>query len=253
MADRLFRRALPFHIVAPIMRNDDFLQSPLFRSADPEGRAHLLFDYLAPDRAPGRPPERPPGERDAWVFGYGSLMWDPGFPHIEAVPARLHGYHRRFCIYSYRYRGTLEKPGLVLGLDRGGTCNGIAYRVAASDLADISTYLWHREMGNGVYRAAPRRLRTDGGDVEALCFVANPGNPHYAGHLDRLQVAAIVSHAVGGRGACRDYLTNTLARLRAMGLKDRSLMMVARLVTALDEGRMAVPSLPPAPADPEHF
>ncbi|MDM7945191.1 MAG: gamma-glutamylcyclotransferase [Oceanibaculum nanhaiense] len=224
------------------MRNDDFLQSPLFRSADPEGRAHRLFDYLVPGRAP-----------DAWVFGYGSLMWDPGFPHIEAVPARLQGYHRRFCVYSYRYRGTPEKPGLVLGLDRGGACNGIAYRVAASDLADISTYLWHREMGNGVYRAAPRRLRLDSREIDALCFVANPANPQYAGHLDRLQVAAIVSHAVGGRGACREYLLNTLERLRAMGLRDRSLLAVARLVTALDEGRMAVPALPPAPADPEHF
>lgn len=223
------------------MRNDDFLHSPLFRSADPEGRAHRLFDY------------REPGTRDAWVFGYGSLMWDPGFPHIEAVPARLQGYHRRFCVYSYRYRGTPEKPGLVLGLDRGGACNGIAYRVAASDLADVSTYLWHREMGNGVYRAGPRRLRAQGSDIAALCFVADPRNPHYAGHLDRLQVATIVSRAVGGRGACRDYLVNTLDRLRAMGLRDRSLLEVARLVVALDEGRVAAPVLPAARPDPEHF
>lgn len=241
MPDRLFRRGAAFHIVAHSMRNDDFLHSPLFRSADPEGRAHRLFDY------------RGAGEGDAWVFGYGSLMWDPGFPHVEAVPARLQGYHRRFCVYSYRYRGTPERPGLVLGLDRGGACNGIAYRVAASDLPNISTYLWHREMGNGVYRAGPKRLVAGGIGIEALCFVANPRNPHYAGHLDRLQVASIVASAIGGRGACREYFLNTLERLRAMGLRDRSLLAVGRLVAALDAGQVAAPMLPPARPDPEHF
>ena len=92
----------------------------------------------------------PPGE-DFWVFGYGSLMWHPGFPHVEVRLAVLHGYHRRFCVYSHRYRGTPERPGLVLGLDRGGSCRGLAFRVPAAESAEVIDYLYEREMITGVY------------------------------------------------------------------------------------------------------
>jgi len=92
------------------------------------------------------------GRGDLWIFGYGSLMWDPGFHHAEARPALVHGYHRRFCVYSYSYRGTRARPGLVLGLDRGGACKGIAYRVPRRHAKATLAYLWKRELDGGVYQ-----------------------------------------------------------------------------------------------------
>ena len=94
---------------------------------------------------------------DLWIFGYGSLMWDPGFPHVDLAPALIFGYHRELCIYSSRWRGTPEQPGLVLGLDRGGACRGIAFRIAAPDVVTSLDALWDREMRRGVYH--PRLLR----------------------------------------------------------------------------------------------
>ena len=97
---------------------------------------------------------------DLWLFGYGSLMWNPGFPHRVAEPALLHGWHRSFCIYSHRYRGTPERPGLVLGLDRGGSCRGMAFRVGAAHAAEALHYLWEREMVGGVYHMREVSVRT---------------------------------------------------------------------------------------------
>ena len=101
----------------------------------------------------------PPAPADYWVFGYGSLMWDPGFPYDAALPGLLVGYHRQFCLYSYRYRGTRERPGLVLGLDRGGSCRGVVYRVPDDAVAATKAYLWERELGivdRGLERVAAR-------------------------------------------------------------------------------------------------
>src|SRR6202051_4414453 len=127
---------------------------------------------------------------DLWVFGYGSLMWRPGFPFLEQVPARLIGEHRALCVYSFVHRGTPEKPGLVLGLDRGGACRGIAYRVDRSLRADTVAYLRAREQVTMVYREAWRDVLVDGeggGDperrVRALVYVVDRGHPQYGGRL----------------------------------------------------------------------
>ncbi|MCA8932874.1 MAG: gamma-glutamylcyclotransferase [Rhodospirillaceae bacterium] len=177
--------------------------------------------------------------RPLWVFGYGSLMWDPGFASEESASGRLHGYHRRFCIYSHHYRGTPERPGLVLGLDRGGSCRGMAYRVAPETALEVLGYLWHREMITAVYRPRIGRVHlVDGRMVEALTFVADPRHPQY--HAGRCvdAAAAMIRAGRGKRGPNRDYLLNTLAHLETLGIHDDGLR---RVLAALDG--------PPQPAD----
>lgn len=160
---------------------------------------------------------------DLWIFTYGSLMWDPGFRFAEAVPALLRGYHRAFCIYSSRYRGTVAAPGLVLGLDRGGACKGTAYRVAAADIPDALEALWLREMRRRVY--VPRLLPVGMGTERrmALTFLANRCHEGYAGQLALDNAAAIIAACCGERGPNVDYLVNTLSHLDALGVHDQHL------------------------------
>src|SRR5580658_5621769 len=132
--------------------------------------------------------ERETGE--LWVFGYGSLMWRPGFAHIERVPARLVGLHRALCVFSFVHRGTPERPGLVLGLDRGGMCRGIAYRVAAAARAETVAYLRAREQVTSVYLEAMRRIELEDQprrQVRALCYTVDRSHAQYAGRLTLAQ------------------------------------------------------------------
>ena len=170
-----------------------------------------------------------PGE-DFWVFGYGSLMWNPGFPHLEVRQALLYGYHRRFCVYSHRYRGTPERPGLVLGLDRGGCCHGMVFRVPAAETAAVMDYLWQREMTTGVY--IPRWLdcRTPQGMAKAAGFVVDQTHPQYTGKLPMAQIADLVVQGYGQKGPCSDYLKNTIDHLHALGIHDRRLARLLREV-----------------------
>jgi cation transport protein ChaC len=164
----------------------------------------------------------PPGE--LWIFAYGSLMWDPAFRFSASTPALLRGYHRAFCIYSSRYRGTVSAPGLVLGLDRGGACRGIAFCVPAQDVAEALESLWHREMRRGVY--LPRLLPVDVGARQrrtALTFLANRDHAGYAGQLEDNAAAAIIAACCGERGPNVDYLVNTLRHLEELGVHDRHL------------------------------
>lgn len=174
---------------------------------------------------------------DLWVFAYGSLMWDPGFPHLESVPALLRGYHRSFCIWSARYRGTPERPGLVLGLDRGGACRGIAYRVAATDVADVVALLWAREMSRLTYLPRMVGLATRHARVQALAFVADPQKPSYAGRMSDDEVARRIACCAGARGPNVDYLANTVAHLEALGVQDAHLTRIYAAVRLLQHGR----------------
>jgi len=164
----------------------------------------------------------PPGE-DYWVFGYGSLMWHPGFPHLEVRIARLRGLHRGFCVYSHRYRGTPEVPGLVLGLDRGGSCQGMVFRVPAGEGEEVLDYLYEREMVTGVYRPSWRRAETDLGAVSAITFVVDRDHRQYAGRLSHEEMVELILQGCGNRGPCMEYLENTVHHLRALGLEDRGL------------------------------
>lgn len=175
--------------------------------------------------------------RDIWVFGYGSLIWDPGFPWLERAPALLRGYHRAMCVYSHVWRGTPEKPGLVLGLDRGGSCRGLAFRVAGAAAARAVEYLEGRERVTEVYLGrelpvtvmgarGPRRLR-------ALAYVADRAHPQYAGKLPLQAAARLIRQGRGRGGANLNYLATTVARLEALGIPDRPL---GRLLDAVNGG-----------------
>ncbi|HUJ97335.1 MAG TPA: gamma-glutamylcyclotransferase [Stellaceae bacterium] len=170
---------------------------------------------------------------DVWIFGYGSLMWDPGFAYVEAQPALLRGYHRRFCVYSHTYRGTPERPGLVLGLDRGGACKGIAYRVPRVDVSPALHYLWEREMTNRTYHLRALTVATRAGAVEAQAFVVDRRHPSYAGRLSLEETARLILQGIGARGPCRQYLENTVAELKKLGLVDGPLHRLEEKVKEL--------------------
>jgi cation transport protein ChaC len=177
----------------------------------------------SPEAEPLRAPEFEDCVRagcDIWVFGYGSLMWNPGFPHCEQRAALLRGWHRSFCVYSHRYRGTPEKPGLVLGLDRGGACRGMAFRIARSHVREAMEYLWEREMTGGVYRLRELKLETVKGPIRARAFVVDRHHKGYAGRLSTDETARLILQGIGGRGHCREYLENTVRHLEELGLVD---------------------------------
>ena len=167
-----------------------------------------------------------------YVFGYGSLIWKPGFTFESTHPALLRGFHRRFCIWSHRYRGTPEVPGLVLGLDRGGSCRGIVFRVAAPRAAEVLAYLDEREMSGDVYhrRLLPVRLLDGGGIRRAVTFVADRRAGAYCGALPPDAAAAAIARGHGVMGPNRDYLLNTVSHLRELGLRDTGLDRIAALL-----------------------
>lgn len=179
-------------------------------------------------------PERSIHGRTLWVFGYGSLMWQPGFPHVEARPARLDGYRRAFCIYSLYYRGTQERPGLVLGLARGGSCEGIAFRVADEDAAAVRAYLHERELIYGVYREAVVSAELTGpGEpqrIDVLTYIAETGHPSYAGTVPLRRQAAIIRAARGRAGSNLGYFAATLRKLGELGIRQRDLERLAAIV-----------------------
>lgn len=187
-----------------------------------------------PSHRPGCP-ALPAG--DLWVFAYGSLMWDPGFEYLRVAPALLRGYHRAFCIASARYRGTPEEPGLVLGLDRGGACRGLAYQVAAQRVDDVLALLWEREMSRLTYRVRMVPLVLSGATVQALAFVADPAHENYAGGLTLEAIAERIARCRGTRGANMDYLLNTLRHLDELGMHDARLHRILTLVRGFQQRR----------------
>lgn len=188
------------------------------------------------------------GGHDIWVFAYGSLMWNPGFAFEERCEARLIGAHRTLCVYSFHHRGTPEKPGLVLGLDLGGSCRGIAYRVAAAAWPQTHAYLTAREQISGVYREATRRIRLlDGAQREtaAVAYLVNRAHPQYARGLTLEDQLHLVRRSHGRSGPNADYVVATVAALESLGIRDPGLAFLAQNLTASH-------ALPPVlPADAE--
>ncbi|MFN4310265.1 MAG: gamma-glutamylcyclotransferase [Ferrovibrio sp.] len=187
-------------------------------------RRHIPFDHEEPlpgEAAPPFPRILPEKGQPLWVFGYGSLMWDPGFPFTRQMTARLWGFHRGFCVWSHRYRGTPERPGLVLGLMPGGSCTGKAFRVKRGDETAVIDYLYRREMVTGVYRPGFHLAQMeDGSRVKVLAFVADPHHKQYAGYLSERQVIDTIATCCGARGTNAAYLANTVAHLDELGIGD---------------------------------
>jgi len=164
-----------------------------------------------------------------WVFAYGSLMWNPGFPHGQARLAQIHGYHRALCVWSWVHRGTRDHPGLVFGLDHGGSCVGIAHRVSAAHRDATAAYLYERELVTHVYKAVARRIRVDGvGVVPALTFVVDRRHPQYAGKLSPAEAANTIRDAHGRSGPNPDYFANALAHLDTLGIHCPRLQAIRR-------------------------
>jgi cation transport protein ChaC len=175
---------------------------------------------------------------DLWVFAYGSLMWRPGFEFQERVHARVVGLHRALCVYSFVHRGTPEKPGLVLGLDQGGACRGIAYRVAREQRAETLAYLRAREQVTMVYRETVRPVLLDvtpDRRVRAVMYIVDRSHPQYAGRLDLERQVHLVRQGHGQSGANRDYVLATVREIEAQGCRDDALHLLAeRLKQAHD-------------------
>jgi glutathione-specific gamma-glutamylcyclotransferase len=170
---------------------------------------------------------------DLWVFGYGSLMWRPGFDFLEQIPARLIGEHRALCVYSFVHRGTPEKPGLVLGLDRGGACRGIAFRVAEAKRDETIAYLRAREQVTSVYREVSRSvwLENDARQrVSALVYVVDRSHVQYAGRLSLQEQLRHVRQGHGQSGANRDYVLSTVKAIEAQGFRDTQLHRLAMML-----------------------
>lgn len=175
---------------------------------------------------------------DHWIFAYGSLMWRPDFDFAERVTARLAGYHRGLCVYSHHYRGTPEKPGLVLGLDRGGSCVGVAFRIAADRWGATLDRVRERELISGVYRETVVAIRlADTRAIKAVTYVADRTHAQYAGKLDRTVMLDHVRHCAGRAGPNLDYLRNTHLHLREMGITDPNLGWIVDAVDQAGPGR----------------
>ena len=174
---------------------------------------------------------------DLWVFGYGSLMWSPGFRCAEKQTALVRGYHRALCILSSRYRGTPEKPGLVMGLCSGGSCWGIAFRVPASRVRRVVTLLWKREMLNKVYKPTLIPVTVaPGRRIRALAFVADTAHKQFVKELDLHGRAQLVAQGIGQRGRCVDYIRNTLEHMLTLGVNDPHLARILDLAIGLSPG-----------------
>ena len=176
--------------------------------------------------------------QDLWVFAYGSLMWRPDFPFAERLEARLVGAHRALCVYSFVHRGTPERPGLVLGLDHGGTCRGIAYLVPATERANTIAYLRAREQVTSVYRERTRpiwiKCRPER-RVPALCYMVDRGHVQYAGRLSLDQQLHHVRQGHGQSGANRDYVIATVAALEHLGYRETELHLLAERLAGTHE------------------
>jgi len=167
---------------------------------------------------------RPDGGGDVWLFAYGSLIWNPMIHFVDKRVATVHGYHRRFCLWTHLGRGSANAPGLILGLEHGGTCRGLVYRIEASAAPAELELLWRREMITGAYRPRWVRMVTDEGDLGwAIAFIINRAHPHYAGLVPEDRIVESIARARGALGPCAAYLFDTAQHLEALGIRDTRL------------------------------
>jgi glutathione-specific gamma-glutamylcyclotransferase len=167
---------------------------------------------------------------DIWVFGYGSLIWNPAFHFVERRIGTIHGWHRRFCLWTTLGRGSPDCPGLMLGLDRGGSCRGVVLRIAPAEVEVELDVLWRREMVSNAYVPVWVKVATDEGALSAIAFTINRRHERYADRMAEAETADIIARAAGRIGPCRDYLLNTVEHLDQLGIHDRALRRLAEQV-----------------------
>ena len=179
--------------------------------------------------------QRPAGIDGVWLFAYGSLIWNPALAFAERQLARVHGWHRAFCLSTVAGRGTPDIPGLVLGLDRGGACTGAAFRVAEADVQTELPLLWQREMLSGSYapRWVPVRDATGALFATAIAFTIRRDGPYYTRRMERSALVARLATAGGALGSCADYLLQTRDGLRSLGIRDRWVERLAEEVESI--------------------
>lgn len=199
------------------------LLGPGTRLMTPKERREHIREVLV--RAPQ--PDR------VWIFGYGSLMWNPALRYVERRHALIHGYHREFCLLARAGRGSPERPGLMLSLEPGGSCHGVAYRLPAAAVAEELDILWRREMLTRSYRPVWVAARTTRGMAHAIAFAANLEHERYRGGLGEQSMARYLAQGAGPLGRCCDYLFDTVAHLREMGIRDKRMEALERRVRAL--------------------
>jgi glutathione-specific gamma-glutamylcyclotransferase len=176
--------------------------------------------------------EQRPDSGDVWLFAYGSLIWNPLIHFVEKRVGTVKGYHRCFCLWTHLGRGTVETPGLMLGLEPGGSCRGVVYRIAGDLVAQELDIVWRREMMTGAYAPRWMRVGTKAGPVHALAFRINRTHTRYAGRLPEERVIATLAEAKGPLGACATYLFNTVAHLEELGIRDPRLVRLRDQVAA---------------------
>ena len=203
------------------------------RSAvDSAGHGSMLLSEAAIEESLNRALAERNSDDPVWVFGYGSLIWNPLMRFAERRVAKVRGYHRGFYLWSKINRGSPEKPGLVLALDRGGSCGGVAYRLHPEHVMAEFKLLWRREMLAPAYFARWVDVHTDSGVVKALTFVVDRSTGEYAGRLSDDEIVSIALGAHGHFGSCADYLLDTAMSLEQHGISDQRMRRLARLLMA---------------------
>lgn len=185
-----------------------------------------------------------PAGEDVWLFGYGSLMWNPTVRYSECRDGLIYGFHRRFCFWTQLGRGSPECPGLMLALDRGGSCRGMAFRIPAAEAEAELRLIWMREMISGVYGVRWVTVHAPEGRVRAITFVVNQQHPLYVGELPVTVQARHIARAAGWIGSCREYLDNTIAHLDELGVRDTTLHRLQSLVHQEDCSKPLVTQQP---------
>ena len=198
-----------------------------FHGEFPERDAHLRAQSLETIL------QSRPDDDQVWLFGYGSLMWDDIALADERRPARLDGWHRSLCVWSALARGRPAQPGICLGLDHRGRCDGVALRVAGPALAERLVPVWEREMWTDIYRPEWVSVDTEAGQVQAIAFVINHESAQFTGPLSPAEIAEHIAAASGEKGSCRDYLARVLAKLDDFGIVESDLMAMLDRVDAI--------------------
>ena len=235
MSEEAAKHDDPFQPLGRDLRRDDFTPERVRRIADAAftgGRLPLMSEEARRASLKSALDAIAPGT-DAWVFGYGSLMWNPAIDVVESKKAHVRGYHRMFCLTLHVGRGTTEQPGLMLGIDRGGSVTGVAHRIAAGAVESELSILWMREMLTGIYEPRWVNADVDGkGRTRALTFVINRYHPRYEGALAEDAAAARIAAATGPLGTNRDYLYRTARHLAELGIEDGPLHSLEAKVRA---------------------